>query len=442
MRSFVVVAVALAACAKEPTPVPPAPITQVDVATLDGLVLAAPGKPTIELAKRGGAWALTKPVADGADPRAMAELTYALGALRVGRAVATGPNDYARLGVDDASATTVTPRAGGKDGVALIIARDGRHLRLAGRAEVFTAEELRANAFVRDPDGLRDRRVVLARADEVRGVRVVVGAAPPLAAKRVDKLAAWTLAEGDKVVGKTIDPSAPAQIVSAVLGLEALAREDGRGPTADADARARIELTFADRAVVVRLGAEDGDATWLTVDGAARAAKVPTSALRPLLDPSLWRDKLLVDVAPAQVKKLVVVKGKDTITVEKGKDGKWGFGGPSQPGTPDQAKLQAFAAAFQGLRARSATPPPPSAFMPVAASVTLTPATGAPIVVELGASAAGTTAVRVRGGNAGYLSDADATRVVKLRPDLVGAPPGHGRGGPMGGMPNPHMGED
>ena len=438
MRSWIVSvvgALACVACAKEPTPVPPAPFTQVDVASIDGLVLTAPGGPLVELKKEVADWKLVKPVADGADPRAMADLTAALASLRVGRAVATGPDAYARLGVDDASATTVTTRTQGKDGTTLIVARDGRHLRLAGRAEVFTAEEVRANVFVRDAESLRDRRVVIARAEEIRGVRVVVGTAPALAAKRADKLAAWTLAEGDKVVGKTIDPSAPEQIVHTLIGLEALAREDGRGPAGDADARARFELALGDRTIVVRLGAVDGEATWITVDGAARAAKVPAATLAPLLETTLWRDKLLVDVAAAKVKKLAIAKGKDTVAIEKGKDGKWAFGGPSAPGAPDQAKLQALAAAFQGLRARSAVLPPAAAFTPVAATITLTPAEGAPIVLELGASAAGTTAARVRGGNAGYLSDADATRIVKARADLVStAPAGHGRGGPM----NPH----
>jgi hypothetical protein len=246
---------------RQPTNASEVPTVEIDKASITSLEVKRPGNESVLLSSVDGTWRLTKPMDAEADQVNVESALTRLAELDLARVVATQPENYARLQVDEANAVEVIVNAGDETVATLTIGKyaDGMTmLRLDDRPEVFGASGSLRYAFDRELKAWRNRRVVAEEADAVQSVRF---ASPKgtFAFERTND--GWTPTEGGEALVNP-DPKKVTGFVSTAARLTAsgFAAEDVSQARAGlTEPKAAVTLTFSEGVEPIVL--ELGDAT-------------------------------------------------------------------------------------------------------------------------------------------------------------------------------------
>jgi len=249
------------------------PKIELDKDAISGLEITRPGDEPVVLSKVDDAWRLIKPVDAAADQNNVDSALNRLAELTITRVVATKPENYARLQVDDESAVRIVVKAGDETLSELMVGKYGdgmTMLRVDERHEVFGASGSLRYAFDRELRAWRDRKVVSVEAPEVQSIRFE-SPKGTFAFKRDGD--AWAAIEGKKALGN-FDPKQVTSSLSTVARLIAsdfAAQDISEARAGLTEPRATVSLTLAEDPdpIVLELGAstEQGDELYLRRKG-------------------------------------------------------------------------------------------------------------------------------------------------------------------------------
>ena len=246
---------------REPTSATELPTLELEQDAITELQVTRPNGDSVVLSNASGAWRVVEPLDAEADENNIDTALNRLAELRIVRIVATQPENYARLQVDDENAVDVVVKAGEETLTNLGVGKyaDGMTMvRIDDRTEVFGASGSLRYAFDRDLKAWRNRRVVTEDAKDVGSIRFE----SPNGTFQFDRKAdGWTASTGAKALGE-FDSKKVGGVVSTAARLMAsgFAEEDvspARAGLSEPDAT--VTLTMAEDAEPIVL--EFGDTT-------------------------------------------------------------------------------------------------------------------------------------------------------------------------------------
>jgi hypothetical protein len=246
---------------RQPTSASEVPTVEIDKGAITSIEVTRPRDDTVVLSNVNGLWRVTKPLDAEADQTNIESALNRLAELRLVRVVATKPENYERLQVDEPNAVEVIVKAADETLATLTIGKyaDGMTmLRLDDRTEVFGASGSLRYAFDRELKAWRNRRVVTEDAEAVQSIRFE----SPNGTFAFDRVKdGWAATPGKKSLGD-IDPKKVSGLVSTAARLTA------SGFASDDVSEARAGLTEPKAVVTMTLGEaqepvvlELGDAT-------------------------------------------------------------------------------------------------------------------------------------------------------------------------------------
>lgn len=258
---------------REPTNAAELPKVELAEEAITEIEVTRPSGETIVLSKAGGAWRIVAPLEADADANNVETALKRLTDLRIARIVATRPENYARLQVDDANAVRVVVKEGEETLNRLRIGKyaDGMTMvRLDDRTEVFGASGSLRYAFDRDLKVWRNRRVVREEPKEVSTIRFESPNGTYEFERDGDK---WKPTVGAKAL-RELDPKKVDGIVSTAARLMAsdFAPQDLSAARAGlSEPKATVTMTLAEGSepVVLELGAtaEENNEVYLRRNG-------------------------------------------------------------------------------------------------------------------------------------------------------------------------------
>jgi hypothetical protein len=196
------------------------PSLELDKDAITSIEVIRPGHEPIVLSKSDGEWRVLEPLDAAADQTNVESALNRLADLRIKRVVATRPENYARLQVDDTSAVRVIVKAGDDTLTELMIGKYGNGMtmvRVDDRDEVFGASGSLRYAFDRELKGWRDRKVVNVEIDDVKSIRFE----SPNGTFQFERDGqSWTIAEGHAAL-EEFDPKQIDGIVATAARLVA-----------------------------------------------------------------------------------------------------------------------------------------------------------------------------------------------------------------------------
>lgn len=335
---------------------------------IDVLEIEEPGKPKVVLQKGASGWAMIAPVADAADQKAVADALDALASLKLRDAIAENPASYEKVGVKDEEVVKIIPKSGGKPLVTLLVGKQA-NVRVGTDPRVWSTQDFRRIALVHETKLWRDRSVADIAPEKLAEVAVEYPDGTRVAMKKEAPASApasqpssqpggkpaerWALSAGGDRVGGALDERVATQL--ATLGkIEADDFVDpGAGVTVTGldKPRAVVTLTPTEGApVVLRLGKDDGQDTFVMEDGAKHAWRLrKTDADKVPLAPAEWRDKTIVKLDPEEIVKAEWLVGGERTVLER--DGKlWKPTFPADLGEIDPSRAQAAVRTVANLR--------------------------------------------------------------------------------------------
>lgn len=246
------------------------PSIELDQNTVTTLEITRPQNEGVErvvLSNMDGAWQVTDPVDATADQNNVESALNRLGDLRLTRIVATQPENYARLQVDDTSAVRVIAKAGEETLIRLMVGKYGSGMtmvRIDDRAEVFGASGSLRYAFDRELKAWRDRKVVSVEAADVQSIRFE---SPNGIFNFKREGDGWAAVEGKKALGD-FDPKQVAGRLSTVARLTAsdfAPEETSEARAGLTEPKATVIMTLAEDqpAIVLELGDNTDEANEL-----------------------------------------------------------------------------------------------------------------------------------------------------------------------------------
>lgn len=248
----------------QPKRVEEIPSVELDQATITSLEITRPNDERVVLSETEETWRVTEPLDADADQNNVKSALNRLGDLRLTRVVATKPEHYARLQVDDDNAVLVAVKEGDTTVSELRIGKysDGvTMLRIDDRAEVFGASGSLRYAFDRELKAWRDRKVVRLEAADVQTVSYD---SPKGRFSFTRDASGWTAEKGKKVLGD-FDPKQVDGRLSTAARLTAsgFAPEDVSAARAGlTEPKAHVTLTTSGddpKTVVLELGETTND---------------------------------------------------------------------------------------------------------------------------------------------------------------------------------------
>jgi hypothetical protein len=234
------------------------PSVELDKAAITALEVTRPENERVVLSSVDGVWRVTEPLDAAADQNNVESALNRLADLRVTRVVATKPENYARLQVDDASAVQVIVKAGEDTLARLMVGKYGNGMtmvRIDDHTEVFGASGSLRYAFDRELKAWRDRQVVSVEAANVQTIRFE---SPNGTFQFQREGEGWTALEGQEALG-AFDPKQ----VTGSLSTAARLTASGFAPEETSEARAgltepkaTVTMTLAEdpNAIVLDLG--------------------------------------------------------------------------------------------------------------------------------------------------------------------------------------------
>ena len=204
--------------ARQASSVSELPEVGIDEGAITALEITRPGGETVILSNVDGGWRLTEPLDAEADQGNVEAALNRLGELQLTRVVATRPENYARLQVDEANVVQVVVKAGEETVATLGVGKyaDGMTMiRLDDRVEVFGASGSLRYAFDRDLKAWRNRRVVVEEPDSVQSIRFESPKGTLAFERQADK---WVATEGADAI-EELDPKKVTGFVSTAARL-------------------------------------------------------------------------------------------------------------------------------------------------------------------------------------------------------------------------------
>jgi len=245
------------------------PTIELDREAITALEITRPGDGRVVLSKVDDAWWVIEPLEATADRNNVDSALSRLAELELSRVVATKPDHYARLQVDDENAVRVTVKAGDETLSELMVGKYGNGMtmvRIDERKEVFGASGSLRYAFDRELKAWRDRKVVSVKPEDVQSIRFE-GPKGTFAFERDGE--AWAAREGNKALG-SFDPKQVSGTVSSTARLVAsdfAAPDISEARAGLTEPRATVTLTSTGNPepIVLELGAatEQGDEVYL-----------------------------------------------------------------------------------------------------------------------------------------------------------------------------------
>ena len=242
---------------REPTTATDLPTIEIDKNAITSLEVTRPGGELVVLSNASGGWRVVEPVDAEADTGNLESALNRLAELTLTRVVATRPENYGRLQVDDANAVEVVLKSGDETLATLAIGKYANGMtmiRLDDRAEVFGASGSLRYAFDRELKAWRNRRIVTEEPETVQSIRFE----SPKGTFEFQRAGdGWTAKTGEKAI-KKLDPKKVTGLVSTAARLTAsdFAAEDVSEARAGlTQPRATVRMTFADvEPIVLALG--------------------------------------------------------------------------------------------------------------------------------------------------------------------------------------------
>ena len=254
---------------RRPTSSGEIPTIELDKAAITTLEITRPENGRVVLSKVDDSWRVIEPLEAAADQNNVDSALARLADLEISRIVATKPDHYARLQVDDASAVRVTVKAGDETLGELMVGKYGNGMtmvRIDERSEVFGASGSLRYAFDRELKAWRDRKVVSVEPADVQSIQFE-GPKGTFVFEREGE--GWAARKGHKALGD-FDPKQVAGTVSTTARL--VASDFAGADISEARAgltepRATVTLTLVENPdpIVLELGAatEQGDELYL-----------------------------------------------------------------------------------------------------------------------------------------------------------------------------------
>ncbi len=244
-----------------PTGLGELPSIELDKEAITSLEIVRPENERVVLSNVDGVWRVTEPMDAAADKNNVESALNRLADLQVARVVATRPENYERLQVDEASAVLVVAKAGEDTLARLMIGKYGNGmtmLRVDDHAEVFGARGSLRYAFDRELKSWRDRMVVSVDAANVQTIRFESANGTFEFQREGD---GWKVLEADDAL-EDFDPKQVTGRLSTTARLTAsdFAPEDTSAARAGlTEPQATVTLTLADDPELIVL--ELGDST-------------------------------------------------------------------------------------------------------------------------------------------------------------------------------------
>jgi len=245
------------------------PTIELDKAAITALEITRPEDGRVVLSKVDDSWLVIEPLEATADQNNVDSALNRLADLEISRIVATKPDHYARLQVDEESAVLVTVKAGDETLSELMVGKYGNGMtmvRIDDRSEVFGASGSLRYAFDRELKAWRDRKVVNAKPEDVQSIRFE-GPNGTFVFEREGQ--AWVARKGNSDLGD-FDPKQVTGTVATTARLVAsdfAAADISEARTGLTEPRATVTLTLAENPepIVLELGAatEQGDELYL-----------------------------------------------------------------------------------------------------------------------------------------------------------------------------------
>ncbi len=234
------------------------PSIELDKAAITTLEITRPDDQRVVLSNVSGAWRMTEPMDAAADQNNVESALNRLAELRITRIVATKPENYARLQVDDTSAVQVIVKGGEETLIQLMVGKYGNGMtvvRIDDRTEVFGASGSLRYAFDRELKSWRDRQITALDAAHVHSIRFENANGTFHFQREGD---GWAALEGKKALGD-FDPGQVMGSLSTAARLTAsdFAPEGTSAARAGlTEPRATVTMTLAEdpNAIVLELG--------------------------------------------------------------------------------------------------------------------------------------------------------------------------------------------
>ena len=250
---------------RRPTTASEVPTLSIDPEEVTRIEVTRPSGEQVVLANASGEWSLVEPLEAEADPSNAEAAVNRLAGLELVRIVATQPENYARLEVDDAHAVRVVAKGGDETLAELSIGKyaDGMTMvRIGDQVEVFGASGSRRYAFERDIKAWRTRRVVSVESDDVQSIRFESGNGTFQFDKNGET---WIATAGKQKLGE-LDPKKVTSLVSTAARLTASAFAEPDVSVARAgfnEPSATVTMVVADEddPIVLELGSAADDET-------------------------------------------------------------------------------------------------------------------------------------------------------------------------------------
>ena len=254
---------------RQPTSAGEIPTVELDRAAITALEITRPADARVVLSKVDDGWRVIEPIEATADQNNVDSALNRLAELELSRVVATKPEHYARLQVDDENAVRVTVKAGDETLSELMVGKYGNGMtmvRIDERREVFGASGSLRYAFDRELKAWRDRNVVSVKPEDVQSIRFA-GPKGTFVFEREGE--AWSAREGNKALGN-FDPRQVSRTVSSTARLVASdfaapGISDARAGLTEPRATVTLTSTGNPEPIVLELGAatEQGDEVYL-----------------------------------------------------------------------------------------------------------------------------------------------------------------------------------
>lgn len=246
------------------------PSIEVDKDAITTLEITRPqneGTERVVLSNMDGAWRVTDPVDATADQNNVESALNRLADLRITRIVATKPENYARLQVDDATAVRVVAKAGEEMVAQLMVGKYGDGMtmvRIDDHTEVFGASGSLRYAFDRELKAWRDRKIVSVDTANVQSIRFESPNGTFDFKREGD---GWAALEGQKALGD-FDPKQVSGRISTAARLTAsgfAAEETSEARAGLTEPKATVTMTLAEGepTIVLELGDNTDEANEL-----------------------------------------------------------------------------------------------------------------------------------------------------------------------------------
>jgi hypothetical protein len=351
------------------------PLAKLDAASFDTIeVTRAGAKVTIK--KEGDKYKVTQPVAYAADDVAGKAAFEALTSLTLGDLVTENKAKQAEFEVEDGKGIHVvakSEKAGGKAAADFLIGKavgSGTMVRLAGQDAVWLASGALRGTFDKQPADWRDKSITTVTAADAETVTVKAKDGSSVVAKKSAPKAAgggddqWELVSSTPKIDK-LDNAVPAGIVSALSSFKTNDFADGAAPAETGLDAPGLTVTLGlkgGKNVTVLVGNKKGEEDYYvkTADAPQVFLVKKYNVERINKRPIEWKDKLLCDVAEADLAEVAVTNGADSYTLSHA-SGAWKATKPAKLEI-DPAKTPSLGGGFKDLKASGfAEDPAPAA---------------------------------------------------------------------------------